>query len=118
MRDEHQPWDTPDAGRYVRRAFRLHRALAALDGEAPRVAQAECRAAALRYLEVVRAQGYGHRTALRLLLIAAAHWVPSTLDAERQDALGAQFRFWVGTVYGLRWRSEGAAARSTPRRPA
>ncbi|MDF1503953.1 hypothetical protein [Roseisolibacter sp. H3M3-2] len=109
------PWDTPDAGRYVRRAFRLHRALAALDAGAP---GGELRAATLRYLEVVRAQGYGHRTALRLLLIAAAHWAPSALDAEAQDRLGERLRFWVGTVYGLRWRAAGAAAPIAPRRPA
>ena len=100
--EEFDPTRLPAAGGYVPVVFRLYRALAALDEAVPRTVGI-CRAAALRYVESLQPQGVGPGGALRLLRVAAAAWAPSRLTADQRLRLDARLRFWVGTVYRLRW---------------
>jgi hypothetical protein len=94
----------PHARRPILDAPYLARALAAFDGADPR-SVARCRAAALRHAEALRAWDIGAGLALRLLRESAAIWMPDSVDPARRRELEQRMRFWVGTVYGVRWRS-------------
>ena len=100
------PAPLPAAGSPVSPVLRLHRALAALDGAAPRTLGV-CRAAALRYLESLQRQGVGPGVALRVLRTAAAAWAPARYSAADRLRLDGRLHFWVGTVYRLRSTAPG-----------
>jgi hypothetical protein len=115
MDRQFDPRRLPDGGRTLSLAVELCAALALLDGDEPQAWQ-RCRGAALRYVEAVRAGGFGAPVALDLLQRAVHTWVPSALDPERRARLDARVPFWVGTVYGLRWDADAAGAPADPDR--
>ena len=101
--DEEPRQALPAAGGHIPAVTRMYRALAALDEAAPRTLGV-CRAAALRYLEMVQREGVGPGVALRRLRAAAAAWAPARHGAAERLRLDERLRFWVGTVYRLRWQ--------------
>ena len=93
--------------------LRFQGALTALDAVTP-AALGRCRVAALRYAEFLERQRIGPRSALRFLRAAAGAWAPPRLTAAERLRLHAGLRFWVGTAYGLRWRTAADAAVGPP----
>jgi hypothetical protein len=80
----------------------LSRAVAELN-PADSHALTTCRTAALRYVEELP-HGTGFDDALRSLRTTVWAWAPPTLSGSGRQLLDARLPFWVGTVYGLRWR--------------
>lgn len=103
------PRSLPDGGRSLGLALDLCSALALLDGDDP-PAWPRVRGAALRYLTAVRAGRFSSGVALDLLRRAVGTWTPRSVPPERRARLDARLAFWVGTVYGLRWRVDAAPA--------
>jgi hypothetical protein len=84
--------------------LQLHRTVAELDPDDARTL-ARCRVTALRYLEALP-PGVGPAGALRRLRATVRAWAPPTLRARARRSLDGRLQFWVGTVYGLRWRAD------------
>ena len=93
--------------------LRFQGALAALDAVTP-AGLGRCRAAAFRYSELLQRQRIGPTSALRFLRAAAAAWTPPRLTPAERLRLHARLRFWVGTAYGLRWRTAADGAVGAP----
>jgi hypothetical protein len=112
--DDFEPTPTPHgARRSLPHTPHLARALAALDWSDPR-SVATCRRAALRHAETLQTWGIGAGLALRLLRSSAAIWAPETMEPCQRRELEHRLRFWVGTAYGVRWRTAPVADQPVP----
>lgn len=108
------PLDDADDG--TAPVLRLVCALAGLDAPGA-VGLRRCRAPALRYLESLAARGLGRGDALLRVRRLAERWASPGLTPLERLVLDARLRWWIGTVYGERWRgaaAPGARARRSP----